>query len=95
MTDDLFFAGIDCGATKVMVQSATLDKRSNRMIPDDLQKEYFYSDHEMWNDDFNPKPVSEQKIDYLDDIFFEILEIFLDAVFLLMAPDLATCIRID
>ena len=50
MTDDLFFAGIDCGATKIMVQSATIDKRSNRMIPDDLQKEYFYSDHEMWND---------------------------------------------
>ena len=67
MTDDLFFAGIDCGATKIMVQSATIDKRSNRMIPDDLQKEYFYSDHEMWNDDFNPKPVSEQKIEYLDD----------------------------
>ena len=62
-----FFAGIDCGATKIMVQSATIDKRSNRMIPDDLQKEYFYSDHEMWNDAFNPKPVSEQKIEYLDD----------------------------
>ena len=67
MTDDLFFAGIDCGATKIMVQSATLDKRSNRMIPDHLQKEYFYSDHEMWNDAFNPKPVFEQKIEYLDD----------------------------
>ncbi len=66
MTDDLFFAGIDCGATKVMVQSATLDKRSNRMIPDDLQKEYFYNDHEMWNDAFIPKPVSEQKIEYSD-----------------------------
>ena len=53
MTDDLFFAGIDCGATKIMVQSATIDKRSNRMIPDDLQKEYFYSDYEMWNDAFS------------------------------------------
>jgi hypothetical protein len=27
--------------------------------------------------------------------FFDILEIFLAAVFLLTAPDLATCIRID
>ena len=34
-------------------------------------------------------------IDYLDEIFFEILEIFLAAVFLLIIPDLATCIRID
>jgi len=35
------------------------------------------------------------EIDYLVEIFFEILEIFLEAVFLLMTPDLATCIRID
>ena len=34
-------------------------------------------------------------IDYFDEIFFEILEIFLAAVFLLIIPDLATCIRID
>ena len=35
------------------------------------------------------------EIDYLEEIFFEILEIFLAAVFLLIIPDLATCIRID
>ena len=35
------------------------------------------------------------KIDYLEEIFFEILEIFRAAVFLLIMPDLATCIRID
>ena len=35
------------------------------------------------------------EIDYLEEIFFEILEIFLEAVFLLIIPDLATCIRID
>ena len=35
------------------------------------------------------------EIDYLDEIFFETLEIFLEAVFLLRMPDLATCIRID
>ena len=34
-------------------------------------------------------------IDYLEEIFFEVLEIFLAAVFLLIIPDLATCIRID
>ena len=34
-------------------------------------------------------------IDYLEKIFLDILEIFLDAVFFLMIPDLATCIRID
>ena len=35
------------------------------------------------------------EIDYLEEIFFEILEIFLAAVFLFIMPDLATCIRID
>ena len=34
-------------------------------------------------------------IDYLEEIFFEVLDIFRAAVFLLIIPDLATCIRID
>ena len=39
--------------------------------------------------------LNQLEIDYLEEIFLEILEIFLAAVFLLMMPDLATCIRID
>ena len=39
--------------------------------------------------------VDQLEIDYLDEIFFDTLEIFLEAVFLLIMPDLATCIRID
>ena len=39
--------------------------------------------------------IYQLKIDYLEKIFFEVLEIFLAAVFLLIIPDLATCIRID
>ena len=39
--------------------------------------------------------VNQLEIDYLDEIFFDTLEIFLEAVFLLTIPDLATCIRID
>ena len=35
------------------------------------------------------------EIDYFELIFFDTLEIFLEAVFLLTIPDLATCIRID
>ena len=35
------------------------------------------------------------RIDKYNQIFFEILEIFLDAVFLLTTPSLATCVRID
>ena len=35
------------------------------------------------------------EIVYLDKIFLEVREIFLDTVFLLIIPDLATCIRID
>ena len=46
------------------------------------------------NIDFNFNN-DQLEIDYLEEIFFEILEIFLAAVFLLMMPDLATCIRID
>ena len=46
------------------------------------------------NIDFNFKN-DQLKIDYLEESFFEILEIFLPAVFLLIIPDLATCIRID
>ena len=38
---------------------------------------------------------NQLEIDYLDEIFLDTLEIFLDAVFLLTIPDLATCIRID
>ena len=38
---------------------------------------------------------NQLKIDYFSKIFLEILEIFLDTVFLLTMPDLATCIRID
>ena len=46
------------------------------------------------NVDLNFK-IYQLEIDYFDEIFFEILEIFLAAVFLLIMPDLATCIRID
>ena len=38
---------------------------------------------------------NQLEIDYLEDNFLEILEIFLEAVFLFNTPDLATCIRID
>ena len=67
MRDDLFFAGIDCGATKVMVQSSLLDDRSNKITPDKFQKEYFYSDDEKWKVDFIQKPLAEQRIEYSDD----------------------------
>ena len=39
--------------------------------------------------------IYQLSIDYLEEIFLETLEIFLAAVFLLIIPDLATCIRID
>ena len=39
--------------------------------------------------------IKQLKIVYFDLNLFEIFEIFLDAVFLLTIPDLATCIRID
>ena len=64
MSDDLFFAGIDCGATKIMVQSATFDNRSKKIRPGNFQKEYLYSDHAKWKHDFIPKLIGDQRIEY-------------------------------
>ena len=50
--------------------------------------------YKVLNVDFDLKN-DQLKIDYLEEIFFETLEIFREAVFLLIIPDLATCIRID
>ena len=65
-----------------------MKKNCNHLIDDSIFCE------EDLNIDFDFK-FDQLEIDYLDEIFFETLEIFLAAVFLLIMPNLATCIRID
>ena len=63
MSDDLF-AGVDCGATKIMIQSGFLSSDSNRIIPGPIHQEYHYSDHPDWNDHYEPVPIDIQRSEY-------------------------------
>lgn len=53
MPDELM-VGIDCGATKVMVQSGYYNLEKKMIYPSDIHYEYSYSDHHLWNKNFIP-----------------------------------------
>ena len=57
-------AGIDCGATKVLIQSAIFDKNTENISPGKISKEFFYSDHPKWNKKFLPIPLNIQKNEF-------------------------------
>ena len=63
MSDDLL-AGIDCGATKVMVQSGVYSSTTNKISPGSINQEFRYSDHPDWNSNFSPVPIDIQKNEY-------------------------------
>ena len=63
MNDDLL-AGIDCGATKVMVQSGAYCSKTNKISPGSIYQELHYSDHPGWNFNFKPIPLNIQKDEY-------------------------------
>ena len=63
MNDDLL-AGIDCGATKVMVQSGAYCSKTNKISPGSIYHELHYSDHPGWNFNFKPIPLNIQKDEY-------------------------------
>ena len=63
MKDNLYI-GIDCGATKIMVQSARFDKTSQKIIPGNINEEFLYSEHPKWNSEFIPVSLYVQKIEY-------------------------------
>ena len=46
--------GLDCGASKVLVQSAVHDSKQSLISPGKLQQEYFFSDHLNWNKNYIP-----------------------------------------
>ena len=58
--------GIDCGATKVMVQTAFFDRKLNRVTPGNTHFEYSYSDHSNWNENFLPVNLDIQRSEYSD-----------------------------
>ena len=58
--------GIDCGATKVMVQTASFDRELNRVTPGNTNVEYSYSDHSNWNENFLPINLDIQRSEYPD-----------------------------
>ena len=66
MSDDLL-AGIDCGATKVMVQSGVYSSTTNKISPGSINQEFYYSDHPDWNFNFKPVPLENQKSEYKSD----------------------------
>ena len=53
-------AGVDCGATKIMVQSGILCSISKKMIPGPINHEYNFSNHQDWDNNFLPVPISTQ-----------------------------------
>jgi len=57
-------AGVDCGATKVMVQSGVLCPDSSKIIPGPIHEEYHYSDHPSWDNNFLPVPLDIQRDEY-------------------------------
>ena len=63
MSDDLL-AGIDCGATKVMVQSGAYCSKTSKISPGSIYHELHYSDHPGWNFNFKPIPLKIQKNEY-------------------------------
>jgi hypothetical protein len=61
---DHIVIGIDCGATKVMVQTASFDRELNRVTPGNTNVEYSYSDHSNWNENFLPINLDIQRSEY-------------------------------
>ena len=76
MSDDLL-AGIDCGATKVMVQSGAYCSKTNKISPGSIYHELPYSDHPGWN--FNFKPIDTPIMEF-NEVFSRTLGLSSDVV---------------
>tara|TARA_Y100000591_G_C21804709_1_gene684127 strand:+ start:651 stop:1589 length:939 start_codon:yes stop_codon:yes gene_type:complete len=61
---DNLLAGIDCGATKVLIQSAIIEPGTKNVYPGKISKEFVYSDHAKWNKKFLPVPLNIQKCEF-------------------------------
>ena len=52
--------GIDCGASKILVQSANLNSNKTKISKGKFYKEYLYSSHPEWDPNFQPIPLNIQ-----------------------------------
>ena len=58
--------GIDCGATKVLVQSAMVDSETGMVSPGEFQLEKAYAKHSSWNLNFIPIHLDIQRQEFLE-----------------------------
>ena len=58
--------GIDCGATKVIAQSATYDSKTDLVSPGEFHHEINYSGHPNWNAKFVPVHLDIQRQEYFE-----------------------------
>ena len=63
MNNDLL-VGVDCGATKVLIQSAIFDPESNNISPGKIYQEFLYSNHPNWDKNFLPVSLDIQRNEY-------------------------------
>ena len=52
--------GIDCGASKVLLQSAKINSKGTKISKGKLYKEYLYSSHPDWDPGYQPTPLGLQ-----------------------------------
>ena len=52
--------GVDCGASKVLVQSCVFDSKKSLISPGLIHQEYFFSDHPDWNNNYHPVQIKNQ-----------------------------------
>ena len=64
---DDHIAGVDCGATKIMVQSGMLCSDRGKIIPGQINNEYYYYDHPDWDEHFNPVSLDIQLSEFSSD----------------------------
>ena len=52
--------GIDCGASKVLLQSAKINSKRTTISKGKYYKEYLYSSHPDWDPNYQPTPLNVQ-----------------------------------
>ena len=52
--------GIDCGASKVLIQSAKINPNRTIISKGRYCKEYVYSSHPDWDPNYQPTPIDVQ-----------------------------------
>lgn len=64
MSNQNVIIGIDCGATKVMAQSALFDAETGLVSPGEFHREINYANHPNWNSNFIPVHLDIQRQEF-------------------------------